>query len=63
MFDKIEKVLFVLIIGLIIIIGSLHIYSSIYSIRLNKEAVELIKECQSKLPHDKFCKLIAVEDK
>lgn len=28
-----------------------------------KEHQQLIQECQSKLPRDKFCKLIAVEDK
>lgn len=61
MFDKVEKLLFVLISSMIIIIGSLNIYSSIYSIRLSKEVVELIQKCQSKLPHDKSCKLIAVE--
>lgn len=28
-----------------------------------KEHQKLIQECQSKLPRDKFCKLITVEDK
>ncbi len=28
-----------------------------------KEHQQLIQECQAKLPRDKFCKLIAVEEK
>ena len=30
---------------------------------ISKEHQQLIQECQAKLPRDKFCKLIAVEDK